>query len=243
MYEKGRNHPQAYLQHNDYNMLFTEQIFKLLAPHQCLACGREGPMLCAWCKPEAFAPLPERCYRCHKLSADSKVCESCRKFSRLAHVWVAAEYEGWAKQLLRAYKFERAKDVAELLAEKMDITFPYLRPDTIVTHVPTATSRVRERGYDHAAELAKAFASRRDFKFRPLLRRIGQSRQVGAKRQQRLSQLETAFRLRNGETVNGESILLIDDIVTTGASVSACAKILKAAGAKQINGGVFAQKQ
>ena len=224
-------------------MIVVEKLFELLAPHNCLGCGREGPLLCDWCKPDAFAALPDRCYRCHKLSVDSKVCENCRRFTPLAHVWVSTEYEGYTKQLLRAYKFERAKDAVELLAEHMDETLPYFKPDVIVTCVPTATSRVRERGYDHAAELAKALARHRGLKFRPLLYRIGQSRQVGAKKQQRLSQLESAFRLSSKESIKARSILLVDDIVTTGASLSACAQILRAAGAKQVNGGVFAQKQ
>ncbi len=145
--------------------------------------------------------------------------------------------------MLRAYKFERAKDVAKLLAEQMDETLPYLKPDTIVSYVPTATSRVRERGYDQAAELAKAFAKVRGLSFMPLLHRIGQTRQVGAKREQRLKQLESAFRPKSNKSTKDLSILLIDDIVTTGASLGACAKVLKASGAKHVNGAVFAQKQ
>lgn len=224
-------------------MRIIEQLFSILAPYNCISCGREGALLCAWCLPDAFTPLPERCYRCHALSRDCKVCNKCRKLAPIGHVWVSVEYEGCAKQLVTSYKFARAKDVAELLAARLHETVPFLPEDTVVTFIPTATSRVRERGYDHAEVIAREFAAQRKLACLPLLHRMGQTRQVGSKRSQRIAQLAGAFRPRNVEHIKGAKILLIDDIVTTGASLAAASKVLKSAGAKSIDAAIFAQKQ
>lgn len=224
-------------------MLLLEKVFGILAPHECLNCGREGALLCAWCRADVITLLPSRCYRCHKLTEDRQVCDKCRRGTVLKHVWVAADYDGVIKELIHHFKFERAKGTAVVLADILDEATPYFSPETIVSYVPTATSRVRQRGYDQAAELAKAFASKRELKVMPLLYRQGQARQVGADRKERLKQLAHAFRPRNEKLITGASIILIDDIVTTGATLEAASKILKKAGAKTVNALVVAQKQ
>jgi predicted amidophosphoribosyltransferase len=75
-----------------------------------------------------------------------------------------------------------------------------------------------------------------------LLARRGQSRQVGARRMQRTTQLVDAFHPIRPSLIQGAHILLVDDIVTTGASLEAAARVLKQAGAKRIDAVVFAQK-
>jgi ComF family protein len=115
-------------------------------------------------------------------------------------------------------------------------------PATVVTHVPTATSRVRRRGYDQAELLARQLAQDLKLPYASLLIRDGQSRQVGATRQARLAQLTHAFRIPKHFPQN-VSILLVDDVVTTGATIETAARILRAAGAKSVSAAVFAQKE
>ena len=120
---------------------------------------------------------------------------------------------------------------------------PYLDPNTLVMPVPTATSRRRLRGYDHAALLAKTIARQLKLPYAPLLKRIGQVRQVGADRATRQTQRTTAFRLSHARLVVNASILLVDDILTTGSSLEATARVLRAAGARQVDAVVFAHKR
>ena len=145
------------------------------------------------------------------------------------------------KQLIHDFKFERKQAVAPIMARLMAESLPYLPADTIVTHVPTATSRVRQRGYDHARLLAKFLAKEAGLAYLPLLARVGQARQVGAKRQTRLSQLDGAFRVIG--PVQKAPIVLVDDIVTTGATLATATRCLKSSGAKVVDAVVFAQKQ
>lgn len=224
-------------------MKILERLIGFIAPNDCLVCGAEGRFVCNWCSPDACPGLPERCYGCHKLSIDSKVCDGCRRKSSLKYVWVRTEYDGAAKLLIHKLKFERSAEASLPIAQLMAEDMPYLPPEAIVTHIPTAAMRYRQRGYDQAELIARHIARIKQVHYVPLLWRHGQTRQVGAKRAQRLHQLEGAFRPRNVHSIAGKHIIVVDDIVTTGATLNSAAKTLKASGAKRVDAAVFAQKQ
>lgn len=217
--------------------LSSERLIRLVAPHQCLGCGREGVVCCDGCQEENFTPMPSRCFRCRHLTAEYAACRSCR--SPLRHVWVTTEYDGLARQLLHSYKFQRARAAAATLGQSIAEALPYLPADTTVTYVPTATKRMRMRGYDHAELVAQSVASLKNLPFQRLVARQTQSRQVGANRSVRLKQLEGAFRLVDEVP---ERVLIVDDVVTTGATLEAMAVLLRRAGARDVSAAVFAQK-
>lgn len=220
-----------------------ERLISLIAPHICMACGQEGTLVCAWCKPDAFDPIPERCYHCKVVSRDSAVCSKCRPASPLKYVWIHTVYKDIAKELIHDLKFARAKAAAKLAADLLHESIPALSPETVVTYIPTATSRVRQRGYDQTQLIAKAIAKQRGLPCRTLLIRHGQARQVGADRKHRITQASNNYSATHQKHIQKATILLIDDILTTGATIESAAKILKKAGAKQINAAIFAQKQ
>jgi len=203
----------------------------------------EGSLLCAWCAPDAVLPVPERCYRCNAVSRDSAVCSRCRRHSPLKAVWVRAQYAGTAKELVYKLKFGRAVAAARTISAMMDEALPDLPKTTVVTYIPTATSRVRLRGYDQSRLVAKALAARRGLVFAPLLIRHGQTRQVGADRKHRIEQAAKNYSVRNNASIAGKEILIVDDIVTTGATLESTAVLLNRAGAKRLYAAVFAKKQ
>lgn len=219
-----------------------DRFVSLLAPHECLICKQEGPLLCAWCRPDALDPVPGRCYHCKAVTQDSAVCAKCRRLSPLRHVWIATPYRDIAKELVYRLKFARAKSAARLIAQLLEDSVPYLPANTVVTYIPTATNRVRQRGYDQARLIAQAFAKQRSLQCAPLLIRHGQSRQVGADRKHRINQAIGNYSVIDQKRVQDAQILLIDDILTTGATVESAARVLKKAGAKVVNAAVFAQR-
>ncbi len=148
-------------------------------------------------------------------------------------------YQGQIKDLLWRYKFGHGRAAAELMAREVmiQLTANY----DLVTFVPTAGRRRRQRGYDQAQLLAKAVARRLGRPCRPLLKRQGQARQVGATRKQRLIQAQKSYSYA-GPDLTDQQVLLVDDVISTGATVTACADLLLANGAAQVDIAAFAIK-
>ena len=224
-------------------MPLLDNLLAVIAPHSCLVCSKEGQLLCNWCTETTLLPVPSRCYRCASLTSDYSVCSKCRPKTALKHVWVRTEYDGVTKQLLHDYKFARAGAGSVPIAAAMHDVLPYLPANVLIVPVPTATIRVRQRGYDHAELLARHLSQLKYLDYSRVVSRLTQSRQVGANRQQRLHQLENAFLVVKPKQVKGADILLVDDVLTTGATLETVARLLKQAGARSVHAVVFAQKQ
>lgn len=217
-----------------------EAIIRVLAPHYCFGCNAEDTLLCDACRNAELRLVPSRCYGCKKLTRDYAVCKSCRRHGPLKHVWPGCEYTALPRQLIHVYKFERAKAGYEPIARQMSEVVPLI--DAVVVPVPTATTRVRQRGYDHTALIAKRFAQARSLPYQNVLMRLGQQRQVGAERSVRLEQAASFFMIKP-KLPMPERVLLIDDVLTTGATLQAAARCLKQAGVKEVNAATFAHKQ
>ena len=160
----------------------------------------------------------------------------------LGGIWVATAYTGLSVKVVARLKFARTQAAGPLIAQLMAARLPVTPVDTIVVHIPTAAQRIRQRGYDQAQLIARDFARCRRLPYQALLRRRGNTRQLGASRIQRQAQLQTAFYCPRPERLQGKRILLIDDVLTTGSTVEAAAKVCLDAGAAQVCAGVFAQK-
>jgi ComF family protein len=151
----------------------------------------------------------------------------------------ATPYADLAKEVIHRLKFERAQavaaDVAAVLASGI-----VLDDITCITYVPTAPGRIRSRGYDQAALMAKAISRRTGLPCYALLARKGSQRQVGQGRIARHQQMQDAFYARNAGMARGKHILLIDDVLTTGATCEAAARVLLQSGARRVSAAVFA---
>jgi len=146
-----------------------------------------------------------------------------------------------AKELIYKLKFARAKTAAVPMAALMSAQLPVLDKNTIITHIPTANVRVRQRGYDQSAVIAKELAKINGWLYVPLLVRIGSSRQVGSTKTTRHQQLADSLIVHNINFIRGARILLVDDVVTTGATIETASQVLKKYKPKQIDVITFAQ--
>lgn len=221
-------------------MNVLERIISVFAPHECIGCGKEGTLLCELCRMDSEGTIPSRCYRCHMVTLQFQVCPTCYKKVGIKHVWVSGDYSNQNKQLIHKMKFERAKSATLLIGQILDEFLPILPSDTIVTYIPTIPSRIRLRGYDQSKLIAKEFARRRGLLFQSNLRRLDSGRQVGSTRKTRFEQMENAFQIIASNKIKQSKILLIDDVLTTGATIESASKVLHNAGAKTVDVAVFA---
>lgn len=222
-------------------MKILDTLLARIAPYDCLLCGHEGAVICGSCVTELGPRIPSRCINCQKLTADFRICETCRSTISLEHVWVAFVYSRYAKEIIKEFKFNGKRAVAKELAHHMSSSGTK-NNNTILVHIPTATARIRERGYDHAKLLAAALAKESGLIHLPLLARTSQQRQVGSGRTERFKNISGVFRISGtAKDVEGAHILLVDDVVTTGATLAEAARVLRAAGAQRVDATVFAQ--
>jgi len=217
-----------------------DRLLSTLAPYKCLNCPIEGKVLCAECT-ETIMQLPSICYACGKATRNYRPCPDCVGEYKPQHAWVYAEYKDLAKDYISAFKFGSKRQVAVGIAGLIGDILPYFVAAPLVTYVPTAASRRRERGFDQAELLAKELARIRKWQYAPLLVRQADVRQLGSTREQRKKQLRGVFRPTSQEMILGSHILLVDDVLTTGATIESCSKVLKKAGASYVDAVVFSR--
>jgi ComF family protein len=218
-------------------------VIGFVAPAECLGCGVEDHVVCEACAAAEIIDYGEHCAFCGVYSPASRTCIKCR-VAAPRHVWVSTNYEGLARRLLGRYKFDQLRAAADDIAELMSQTFYDFgfEIDYLLVPVPTATSRRRQRGFDHASLLSRELGKKLGFHSADALGRLGQSRQLGAKREIRLRQAKDNYFVRLPELIKSRNILLVDDVITTGATLKAATKTLRRAGAKRIDALVFAKR-
>ncbi len=196
-----------------------------LVPPLCAACGRT-------CRPQAVL-----CTRCARRLAAAEPLAGAGAHG-LDRAWSSAAHEGIARDLVAALKFRRLLPVAGLMADRVHWLAPGALLSGTIVPVPTAPLRSALRGFDPAAEIAAALAERADLPTRACLARRGGGRQVGRRRAQRIGH-PPLIQVR-GEVPR--SVLLVDDVLTTGATLSACAQALRQAGAIRVVGITFTRR-
>jgi predicted amidophosphoribosyltransferase len=152
--------------------------------------------------------------------------------------WSSAPHEDVARNLVTALKFRRLLPVAESMADRIQWLAPADLLSGTIVPVPTAPLRTRARGFDPAAELAAALAETTALPIQPCLARSGLGRQRGKRRAQRIGHPPRIRAI--GEVPR--SVLLIDDVLTTGATLTACAQALRSAGAVRVAAITFARR-
>lgn len=215
-----------------------DTLLSALAPHYCYGCGSVGTLLCDNCKYNITSESYDGCLGCGRLTSGG-VCGGCEL--SVARGWCVGEREDSLKALIDGYKFGRAKASARVLAELLDEALPHLPSSVIITSIPTVSSHIRMRGYDHAALLARNFADIRGLPYQTTLHRVTRDRQRGASRSQRQAQAKKAF-APAGSLESSNIYLLIDDIATTGASLRYAAQAMKNAGAGEVWAAVVARQ-
>lgn len=207
-----------------------DKLLQIVAPHYCYSCQKKNNILCESCIYNITIDTKNSCIECRKPNLDG-TCHTCK--TGYSKSWVVADREGELARLLHDYKWNGAFEARLVLGSLLNNTLPLLPDNTVIVPIPTISRHKRIRGYDHADLLAKSFAELRNLPKKSLLQRRTNSVQHTADRAQRIAQSKKAFYCT--EKVKSSDIyLIVDDIVTTGSTVSAAASVLRQAGASEV---------
>jgi ComF family protein len=198
----------------------------------CRACltapeAHAAEHFCSQCK----APFQNR----YPLDLEGR-CALCRAGARgFDAAYCFGFYEGALRELIHLLKYDGMKPLAAPLGDYLSRALPLDEPFDAVAAVPLHWRRRFARGFNQAELLAGQVARRRGIPVLRSLRRVRPTRsQTGLTNAGRRKNVAGAFRARRGRPFEGLRILLVDDVMTTGATGSACASALKRAGAKSV---------
>jgi len=217
----------------------TWTLLDLVFPPRCQSCRQLGERLCARCRAEIEylkEPVCSHCGYPHLAPTADDSCDQCRRISfGNIRIRSMAFHGGSLRNAVHSLKYRRnpalAETLAALMSQRWIADFP---AEAVLIPVPLGIDRKQARGFNQAEILAQGLGSRWRH---PLivdgLNRQRETRsQVGLNAQERQSNVAGAFVA--SAKVKGHSVILVDDVCTTGATLSACAEALLQSGAEQV---------
>lgn len=220
-------------------------LLRLLYPPKCVFCGtltrNERFAVCSDCLP-TLSHNKRACQICGTpldTVYGDLICTDCRRrkpaFSR---AYVPFIYQDAVRTAILRFKFAGRRAGAGTFAAYMLMKLREMeaeRPD-LITFVPMHFIRLGMRGYNQAALLARALGKMLDVPVAATLRKTKHTQPQSKRRgRDRLYAPRKAYALRKDAAVSGKRILLVDDVITTGATLDTCARLLKNAGAKNVD--------
>lgn len=213
-------------------------IFDLLFPRFCVGCQKEGTWLCPSCQDKIILIKSPACIICNKLDPHG-LCPKHRPALHISSIYPVGYYsDPILKSLIHSFKYDGAKDILEILGPLIT-NLAKNRPlpkNPILIPVPLSYSRLCERGFNQSELLAQYLSQALNISVSSnTLKRTRHTKpQAEFKRRERLKNIIDSFTVTDPSPIKNKNIILIDDVVTTSATIGECAKALKRAGVKKI---------
>lgn len=227
-------------------MNILSKLLNLVFPLRCLGCDdvlddEKGYLFCDEClKTCEFFRFKSRCRICSAPAEDGNLCAYCRTHERNFIKNIScARYSGAIKEAVKRFKFDKRGDLyrglGEILAD--EISDSKLSAIDIITAVPLHKNRLKERGFNQSELLAKYVSKELAVAYAPkaLIKVKDVPPQSSLKTPaERKKNVSGAFAVNDAEIIKGKNILLIDDVFTTGATLSEISRVLIKNGAKTV---------
>lgn len=230
----------------------TEILLETLWPTRCALCDSPGPLLCDACRLNLpYIDHWRSCKRCGGPQGAIQ-CSECnpvilktlgRKHLPFDSCVSVVSFDTTIARLISTYKDKNEQYLGDILAQLMVDTFPpswlssLQRP--VISYIPATAKAFRRRGFDHAESLARHIALSCDLPLENLLERPNTQDQRDLSRKGRISNMEDRFRTLNKELP--DTVLLIDDVYTTGSTLCSASDALLGSGVKTVLCATFAR--
>ena len=218
----------------------------LLFPQWCVGCGKEGSFICDSCRQSLLQIIPPLCPKCGRPQPSGTLCPACVSWqAKIDGIRSPFRFDGVIRQAIHQLKYRNLRALALLLAQLLrDYLAANPVPAEVLVPVPLHKKRLRERGYNQSSLLARELGKLIELPIVDdcLIRErhsLPQARTSTV--DERRSNVVNAFACRDCE-LQGKQVLLIDDVSTTGATLDACAEVLKASGATSVWGLTLARE-
>lgn len=206
-------------------------------PRTCASCGQRGKWLCDVCIADFLPLVPGLCCdRCgHPIIMGR--CDCPNMNPAIVKARASSVYDGWVKDAVHAFKYDRERDRVESLAEHMAPALVDLGKVDALVPVPLHPKREDWRGFNQADLLARLLGDTFTLPVESALQRVRETQtQTHSSREERHANMDGAFALNPAWSIDRDAhYVLVDDVYTTGATLGACADVLDAAGAKAIS--------
>ena len=223
---------------------------------ECIFCDAQCFVmpLCSACRTRLFSKISEifthRCRICGRhIVSEKDICLSCREnniFGSCDGIFSVFSYRLWNKELLFKWKIEGVRAFSPFFARIVHNVLCYIEEkfncrNVAIVPVPPRPGKISETGWDQIDELCQFLACKYGRKILPVLQRISAQQQKKLDRNSRLEKTKNAYVfapenvfLNRNDEIFSEPVIILDDVMTTGATVEKCASLLKSAGFKKV---------
>lgn len=208
---------------------------------QCSICGEEnfcGGYVCSKCESKLAYNDGAICMHCgRKVLVSGNYCSTCAEYMTAVDMARSVfSYEGEIRKLIKGLKYDNKRYLADMFAEKLAFLYfkNYFNAD-LITYIPMTKKAEKRRGYNQSKILAEMVGEKTGVKSVSCIEKVKETkRQAKLKRKERLKNLDGAFRVCDKTAVKGKTVLVVDDVTTTGATAQVIADRLKRAGAEKV---------
>lgn len=220
------------------------QLRDLLFPKLCLSCGRLGSYICLKCAKELVYVRPDKCFYCGKSSYLGLTHPACKRSKGVAGFISIYYYNNTLKKIIKNIKYRLVLEAYdelvkiinfEILADKLQC-FKKIKKNVVLCPIPLHLQRLKKRGFNQSELLAKFFSKFTNIPVKSILKRVKNTRpqaQIKVNHERKIN-MKSAFKINDNWDKKKNTVILVDDLVTSGSTVKEAVSALKEGDISQI---------